>query len=523
MEADVDGARVFVDDREAGRTPLEGLRLPTGGHWERVEKEGHQTYRRRIYLREGHPLRLKAILPTVKPRAGRLFVETEPRGARIRILNIGPKFYQGIDLLPGDYHIEVSAAGYETRKKWIRLGQNEEKYMEMALKKKRAGKGPADGKRASGEDKRIKIGIPTPYTGAFAEAAKLIAGGEQMAVDEWNKRGGLLGKKLVILREDTRQLPSVGARKARKLYREDGVDVLVGATGSNVATAELYTAKMLKKLFIIGYAYSSALTGRDCNRYTFRVGHNSLILSSAFGYWMVENLGKTFYFIAPDNLWGSDTLEDFATGVERAGGEVVGRTYFPFESMDISSFLEPVREAGPEVLFVVAGGGDASLALTQIDRLGLNREMKIAGPSTLFNAELLATVGDAAEGVMGVTPWQPDLDRPESGKFVEDYKAKMGREPPLYALGGYEAVDLYARAVKKAGTTDVEKVIDTLRGFTYDGPQGVIYIRPEDHQAMMDVYITRVENGEVKIVDRVARESYRVPVTCKKDLSRPDE
>jgi ABC-type branched-subunit amino acid transport system substrate-binding protein len=139
-----------------------------------------------------------------------------------------------------------------------------------------------------------------------------------------------------------------------------------------------------------------------------------------------------------------------------------------------------------------------------------------------FGAEILSTVGEAAEGIVGASPWHAVLDTPASQQFIADYKAFVGEEPPLYATHGYAGVDLYVQAVQQAGTTDTDAVIKTLRGFTYQGPQGVNYIRPEDHQAMMDFYIMTVKQGKVQILERVPRESYTVPNTCQKDLSKAD-
>jgi branched-chain amino acid transport system substrate-binding protein len=372
------------------------------------------------------------------------------------------------------------------------------------------------------EDDVIKIGSPLPYSGVYAEASKLVAGGEDLAVKQWNDKGGVLGKKLAILREDTQQLPAVAARKARKLIQEDGINVLLGAAGSNVAAAELDIARKLKQLYIIHVAYSSELTGKDCNYYTFRIGHNSSIEAAAFGAWMVKNFGQSYYFIAADYLWGTSTTEDFIAAVEKAGGKTLGKTYFPLGAKDLSPYFASIKQAKPEVLFTAAADNDARLALTQIHQFGLDKEMKIAGPAPLFGAEILSTVGEAAEGIVGASPWHAVLDTPESQKFVADYKAFVGEEPPLYAMHGYEGVDLYVQAVQQAGTTDTDAVIKTLRGFTYRGPQGVNYIRPEDNQAMMDFYIMTVKQGKVQILERVPRDSYTVPNTCHKDLSKAD-
>ncbi|MBI4596419.1 MAG: ABC transporter substrate-binding protein, partial [Candidatus Tectomicrobia bacterium] len=328
----------------------------------------------------------------------------------------------------------------------------------------------------------IKIGSPVPFSGVYAEGATLIRHAEEQAATEWNDKGGVLGKKLVILREDTQQQPAVGARKTVKLIDSDNVTAVFGAQGSNIAAAQQAVALQKKTLFLIHTAYSSSLTGESCNRYTFRIGHNSQIEAAAFGKWIIKNVGKKVYFIASDYLWGTATTEDFLQAVKEAGGEPMGKTFFPLGAKDLSPYFATIRQVKPEILFVTAAGNDARLALTQIHQFGLDKEMKIVGPATLLGAEILSTVGDASEGVISVTPWDAILDIPKSKKFVEGYKkVTNGTTPSVYAMHAYEAIDLYAQAVSKAGSTDTEAVIKALRGFTYDGPQGVNVMRPEDN------------------------------------------
>ena len=364
----------------------------------------------------------------------------------------------------------------------------------------------------------IKVGSPVPYSGVYAEAAKLIVSGEELAAKEWNDKGGVLGKKLVIVREDTQQQPAVGARKSVKMIDSDGVAAIFGAQGSNVAAAQQSVAEQKKILFIVHTAYASSLTGDKCSHYTVRIGHSSSIEAAAFGSWIVKNLGKKVYFIASDYLWGTSTTEDFLQAVKEAGGEPMGKTFFPLGAKDLSPYFATIRQVKPQILFSTAAGNDARLAITQIHQFGLDKEMKIVGPATMFGSEVLESVGDAAEGLIGITPWHDILDTPKSKKFVADYKKATGKEPPLYAMHAYEAIDLYAQAVTKAGTTETEAVIKALRGYTYDGPQGVNIIRPEDNQAMMDMYITTVKGGKVQIMDKIKREDIKVPDLCGKDL-----
>jgi len=134
VESNVTGARVFVDGRPVGTTPLSGVEVSEGEHRILVEKQGYDTYQKKARFEAGRTMSMYVDLSKKKLLTGRLYVETDPKSARVRILNIGPAFYQGMDLEPGRYQVEISAEGYETEKQWVTLGAGEDKYLDINLK-----------------------------------------------------------------------------------------------------------------------------------------------------------------------------------------------------------------------------------------------------------------------------------------------------------------------------------------------------------------------------------------------------
>lgn len=133
VKANVNRAVVFVDSRKAGQTPLEGYAVKPGSHRIVVEKAGYETYRDTVQIEKGRVLSLRVMLKAATPRKARLYVDTEPSNATVRILNIGPRFYQGIEMDPGRYHVEVSAEGYETEKEWVDLAAGEDERLSVRL------------------------------------------------------------------------------------------------------------------------------------------------------------------------------------------------------------------------------------------------------------------------------------------------------------------------------------------------------------------------------------------------------
>ncbi len=133
VTGNVDDAEVFVDGKSVGRTPLIALKLPAGSHRVQVKKEGYDTYRTNVEITSSRLASLEAYLTVQSPKKGRLYVTTTPSNTRVRILNIGPKFHQGIELHPGDYHVEVAAPGYGRQTRWVKLSAGEDKRISFLL------------------------------------------------------------------------------------------------------------------------------------------------------------------------------------------------------------------------------------------------------------------------------------------------------------------------------------------------------------------------------------------------------
>jgi len=133
VSANITGARVLVDGKRVGETPLSYVEVSAGDHRIRVEKQGYEPYRKRIRIERGRAMSLYVDLSEARPRKGRLYVDTNPEDATVKILNIAPAFYQGMDLDPGRYNVEVSASGYKTKKRWVDLSAGEDESISIRL------------------------------------------------------------------------------------------------------------------------------------------------------------------------------------------------------------------------------------------------------------------------------------------------------------------------------------------------------------------------------------------------------
>ncbi len=353
------------------------------------------------------------------------------------------------------------------------------------------------------EDKPIILGSLSGFTGTYSAMAKMQKDGVQMAVDEINEEGGLLGRKVEVISEDTETSPSIGTRKIERLILEKKADFCEGAISSAVTLAMMEIAKKYNKILMVNISQSMKITGDKKNKQTFRVNANPAITSGALCKWMTENLGKKFYLLTVDYAWGRSTSKQYNKTLKEMGANIVGETFFPLGTKDFAPYFGRIRAAKPDVLFITAAGNDAISVLTQAERYGIKKKFPICGDGSLVSADILPALGKAANGIVTADYYSATLDTLKNKAWVANYKKRYDATPSKFSVSSYEAVKWLAQAVKQAGSTDTDKVIAALEGSTYDGPQGVKTMNPETHQASMSVYMIKVEDGQRKIFGEV--------------------
>jgi len=352
-------------------------------------------------------------------------------------------------------------------------------------------------------DKPILIGNLSGFTGTYSAMAKMQKDSVQMAVDEINEAGGLLGRKLEVVNEDTETSPAIGLRKIERLILDKKVDFCIGAISSGVTLSMMEIAKKYNKLLMVPISQSVKITGEKKNKQTFRVNANPAITSGALCKWMIDNLGKKFYLLTVDYAWGRSTSEQYNKKLREMGANILGETFFPLGNKDFAPYFGKIKAAKPDVLFITAAGNDAISAVTQAERYGIKKTMSICGDGSLVSADILAAEGDAANGIITADYYSDSLDTPENKAWVAKYKKLYGASPSKFSVSSYEAVMWLAQAIKKAGSIETDKVIAALEGSTYHGPQGTKTMDSASHQASLTIYMMKIDNGQRNIFSKV--------------------
>ncbi|MCU0538940.1 MAG: ABC transporter substrate-binding protein [Desulfobacterales bacterium] len=342
-------------------------------------------------------------------------------------------------------------------------------------------------------EKPVKIGFVYIMSGPFATYGQFAKQGAELAIDEINKAGGINGRKVEALFEDSTGKPDVGIRAIRKLVFENEVDVVMGLDSSGVASAVAPVMNELKTPLIITHAATPDVTGTKCNRYTFRVSLNvnqNIAMAAAIA---ADMKAKTWTTAGPDYSFGHQSWEYFQKYLSARKPDAVFLpqaevAFSPAATTDFSAFITKIMNSKADGVLISLWGGNLIDFVRQAGDMGFfdgKREILMTlGAAT----EVLYALKDKMpEGIwVGTRYWFQANDTPVNKAFVDAYFKRFNVYPSYNAHGAYGAVRSYAAAAAKTKSVDKEKIIDGLRGLTIELPVGNITIRPEDHQAVTD-------------------------------------
>ncbi len=334
----------------------------------------------------------------------------------------------------------------------------------------------------------IKIGHLTPMTGFLGALGEYAQQGIKMAAEEINSSGGLLGRQIELITEDSVN-PQVASQKAQRMIERDNVAVLMGEINSASALTISQVAARNKILFMSIGARSDALRNKDCNRYTFHVDIPVTVMVNAAGEALLREgwvKGKKVFALTSDYLFGHDLSRAAKNFFTRNGGSVIGDELVPTDLTDFSPQLLKIRQARPDLVATNLGGNQVTNFVKQYSEFGLT--FPVAG----FNLNT-ADAWAAGEGNLGgywPTVWHHELKTPGSQTFVEKFTKKYNRIPENHAWIEYVSMKMMAQAITATRAVDTEKLIAY---FESEAQFDVLksrkaYFRSWDHQLMQEAY-----------------------------------
>lgn len=354
--------------------------------------------------------------------------------------------------------------------------------------------GSGSGGKSSGAGNTIKLGVLEDRSGDFALVGLQKYHAVQLAVEEINNNGGLLGKQIEIIAPDTQSDDKRFQEMARKLILDDKVDVIMGAFSS--ASREAIRPIMEQNKML--YFYNNQYEGGVASKYTFPTGavpeHQVLPLIE----YMTKTYGPNAYIIAADYNFGQITADWVRVAAEKYGGSIIGEEFIPLGVSQFSNSISRIQKAKPDYLVVLLTGAKQSSFYEQWNTAGM-RDLPMATTINMAQAYEHKRFKPPALANMYVTaPFMEELDTPEAKEFVKKWREKFPDDDyiGMEAEAQYTGVYLWAKAVEQAGTTEVDAVIAALEsGISIDAPSGKVSIDPKSHHAIKDVYLVHADEN----------------------------
>lgn len=341
----------------------------------------------------------------------------------------------------------------------------------------------------------VKIGVILPYSGPFADAANQLDAGIKLYMA---KHGDTVaGKKIEIIRKDTGgPQADVAKRLAQELVVRDGVDILAGFALTPEALGAAEVATEAQKLMVVMNAATSIVTEKS--PYIIRTSVTIPQVNYVFGKWAFEKGGvKEAYTLVSDYGPGHDAEKSFAKGFTEAGGKIVGADKTPVANPDFSAFVQRVKDANPESVYVFIPGGAQPAALGKaLAERGLTPPAtKLFGQGELTHPEALESMGANANGIVTTFHYTLERDAPLNNEYVKAYRdANNGRSPDLFSIGGYDGMHLIYEALKKTnGDATGDALLAAGKGMAWESPRGPMSIDPETRDVVQTVYIREVQ------------------------------
>jgi branched-chain amino acid transport system substrate-binding protein len=345
----------------------------------------------------------------------------------------------------------------------------------------------------------VKIGLILPMTGGQASTGKQIDNAVKLYMQQ--KGDTVAGKKIEVILKDDAAVPDNTKRLAQELIVNDKVNFIAGFGVTPAALAAAPLATQAKIPEIVMAAGTSIITERS--PYIVRTSFTLAQSSTIIGDWAAKNGIKKVATLTSDYAPGNDALTFFKQNFTAGGGEIVEEVKVPLANPDFAPFLQRMKDAKPDAMFVFVPAGQGGNFMKQYAERGLTG-IKVIGPGDVMDDDLLNGMGDAALGAVTAHLYSAAHPSAMNKEFVAAYKKAFGTRPGFMAVSGYDGIHLIYEALKKTGgKTDGDALVEAMKGMKWESPRGPISIDPETRDIVQNIYIRKVEkvDGELYNVE----------------------
>src|SRR3954468_10100036 len=360
-------------------------------------------------------------------------------------------------------------------------------------------------------DGTVKIGLIVPMTGGQASTGKQLDNAVRLYIQQHGDT--VAGHKIEVILKDDGANPENTKRLVQELIVNEKVEIIAGfgITPTALVAAPLATQAKIPEIVML--AGTSIITERS--PYIVRTSFTLAQSSTIIGDWAARNGIKKVATLTTDYAPGHDALQFFKTRFTAGGGEVVDEIKVPLVNPDFAPFLQRVKDAKPDAIFVFVPGGQGGNFMKQFSERGLDKSgIRVIGPGDVTDDDLMGGMSDAALGTVTAHMYSAAHDSALNKAFVGAYKGAFAARPGFVAVGGYDGMHLIYEALKKTGgKSDGDALVEAMKGMKWESPRGVISIDPETRDIVQNIYIRKVEkrDGELYNIEFQTFEAVKDP------------
>lgn len=363
----------------------------------------------------------------------------------------------------------------------------------------------------------IKVGIVLPLTGKLAKFGEIEQKSFLMAVDEINTAGGIKGKKIDLIIEDTTGKPDIGRSAIEKLISKDRAVIVGGGYSSSVTWASVAVAQQRKIPFLVNTGSADRITEKGWE-YIFRLNPPVSEYPKALASFL-KKIGsvKTAVILYENSLFGQSGAKKFVQMCKRSGIKVLMKEGYEAGAIDFKPVLVKARAKKPDLVYMISYIMDAALLIRQSKELDFNPKLFVGGAAGFTLPEFFENAGDASEYIFSATLWTPSAPYPGAMDYYNKFVAKYGSPAEYHGAEAYAAMYVIADALKRAKSASPQDVRDALAEtdmMTIFGPVKFISYGKKTQQNRLPTFLVQWVNGKLETVwpEDVATIKYIYPV-----------
>jgi branched-chain amino acid transport system substrate-binding protein len=346
----------------------------------------------------------------------------------------------------------------------------------------------------------IRIGEVNSYTGPLASFTVPYRNGLELAVEEINAKGGVLGRKLEVISRDDGAKPADAVKFAEELVRREKVDLIAGTFLSHIGLAVADFAARNKVLFVAAEPLSDAIVWAKGNDYTFRLRPSTYMQAAMLAEEAANLPAKRWATVAPNYEYGQSAVKAFQDVLKglRPDVEFVGQQWPALFKLDAGATVQALAQAKPDAIFNVTFSTDLAKFVREGQLRGLFQDRQVVSLLTGEPEYLDPLKGEAPEGwIVTGYPWQGIEDAAHKA-FLDAYSKRFNDYPRAGSIVGYNTILTIAAMLEKAGSTDTDAMVTAMKDLELDTPFGPITYRSLDHQSTMGAYVGRTAKVDGK-------------------------